>query len=181
MLEIIQIIFVILNLKSVSKVTQVAIKNLKSRVLEIIDSTDSKILKFKMKNGIETLKEKISTILFKELEKHLAEYVTKEILEIKESLRGDCFFNLTNAPVSKDLREKLNLGKKYSPVLKINKGKELKLFEQEIANLFRNYMKSEFKLEISLSTKNISKDLNKMVKYVKRTRNSELEKFLNKF
>jgi len=83
MLEIIQIIFVILNLKSVSKVTQVAIKNLKSRVLEIIDSTDSKILKFKMKNGIETLKEKISTILFKELEKHLAEYVTKEILEIK--------------------------------------------------------------------------------------------------
>ena len=136
MQEIIQIIFVILNLKSVSKVTQVAIKNLglrisnlingiikasnvlydngklfklssgesfnqnlvnwlqnvdnenlnfdiKSRVLEIIDSTDSKILKYKMKNGIETLLEKISTILFKELEKHLAEYVTKEILEIK--------------------------------------------------------------------------------------------------
>ena len=104
MQEIIRIIFVILNLKSVSKVTQVAIKNLglrisnlingiikasnvlydngklfklssgksfnqnlvnwlqnvdkenlnfdiKSRVLEIIDSTDSKILKYKMKNG----------------------------------------------------------------------------------------------------------------------------------
>ena len=147
MQEIIQIIFVILNLKSVSKVTQVAIKNLglrisnlingiikasnvlydngklfklssgksfnqnlvnwlqnvdkenlnfdiKSRVLEIIDSTDSKILKYKMKNGIETLLEKISTILFKELEKHLAEYVTKEILEIKKSLRDDCFLIL---------------------------------------------------------------------------------------
>ena len=147
MQEIIQIIFVILNLKSVSKVTQVAIKNLglrisnlingiikasnvlydngklfklssgksfnqnlvnwlqnvdkenlnfdiKSRVLEIIDSTDSKILKYKMKKGIETLLEKISTILFKELEKHLAEYVTKEILEIKKSLRDDCFLIL---------------------------------------------------------------------------------------
>ena len=155
--------------------------DIKSRVLEIIDSTDSKILKYKMKNGIETLLEKISTILFKELEKHLAEYVTKEILEIKKSLRGDCFFNLTNAPVSKDLREKLNLGKKYSPFLKINKGKELKLFEQEISDLFINYMKSEFRLEVSLSSKNINRDLNKMVKHVKRTKNSKLEKFVNKF
>ena len=232
--EIIQIIFIILNLKSVSKVTQVAIKNLglritnlineitkvshrlyeggkvfklssgdsfnqnlvnwmqdvdnenlnfdiRNRLLEIIDSIDSKILKFRIKNGIDTLQSKISIILSKELEKHLAEYVTKEILEIEESLGGDCFFNLTNAPVSKDLREKLNLGKKYSPFLKINKGKELQMFEQEISNLFMSYMKAEFKLEIVLSPKSINKDLNKMVKYLKRTRNSDLERFINKF
>jgi len=55
------------------------------------------------------------------------------------------------------------------------------LFEQEISNLFINYMKSEFRLEVSLSSKNINRDLNKMVKHVKRTKNSKLEKFVNKF
>ena len=77
--------------------------------------------------------------------------------------------------------EFLNLGKKYIPFLKINKGKELQLFEQEISNLFSNYMKAEFKLDISLSPKSINKDLIKMLKYLKRTRNSELEKVINKF
>ena len=60
------------------------------------------MLRYKVKPRIEVIQNHLAVSLYKHLEKHLGEYVVKEISEIKKSLQGDVFFNLTNDHVPKD-------------------------------------------------------------------------------
>ena len=81
----------------------------KTKLLEKLGSTDSKLIKYNLKNITDTLQQKIAVILFKDLEIHLGNFVKQEIKEIQESLKGHCFFNLTNEKLSHDLTNKLDL------------------------------------------------------------------------
>ena len=148
---------------------------------EILEDIDSKILKFRINKGIELLKNKITIELFKELETHLAEYVRNEILEIEESLKGESFFNLTKENIPINLREKLDLGKKYCPYFKISKKKELHMFDQEITQLITNYLTIEYGLRSNLSASNLNKDLRKLRKTMKFKNNSMLVNIIGNF
>ena len=148
---------------------------------EILEDIDSKILKFRINKGIELLKNKITIELFKELETHLAEYVRNEILEIEESLKGESFFNLTKENIPINLSKKLDLGKKYCPYFKISKKKELYMFDQEITQLFTNYLTIEYGLRSNLSARNLNKDLRKLRKTMKFKNNSMLVNIIGNF
>ena len=140
----------------------------------ILEDVDSKILKFRINQEIDLLINKITIELFKELENHLAYYVRNEILEIEESLKGQSFFNLTNKNIPINLRDKLDLGKKYCPYFKITKKKELHMFDQEITQMFTNYLTFEYGLRSNLSASNLNKDLRKLRKTMKFRNNTTL-------
>ena len=140
----------------------------------ILEDVDSKILKFRINQEIDLLINKITIELFKELENHLAYYVRNEILEIGESLKGQSFFNLTNKNIPINLRDKLDLGKKYCPYFKITKKKELHMFDQEITQMFTNYLTFEYGLRSNLSASNLNKDLRKLRKTMKFRNNTTL-------
>ena len=95
-------------------------------------------------------------------------------MEIEESLKGQSFFNLTKENIPKNLRDKLNLGKKYCPYFKITKKKELNMFDQEITQLFTNYLTFEHGLRSNLSARNLNKDLRKLKKTLKFKKNTML-------
>ena len=69
-------------------------KNLdfKMNILYKIENLDSKVVKYGMKNGIDSSISKVAIILYKHLEQHLYQYVELEIQEIKKELNGNCFF-----------------------------------------------------------------------------------------
>ena len=135
------------------------ILDFKYKLLKILESTESKMLRYKVKPRIEVIQNHLAVSLYKHLEKHLGEYVVKEISEIKKSLQGDVFFNLTNDQVPKDLTEKLNLGKKFIPYVSFKIKNELESFDYEVSTLFQNYLKAEFKVNINFSPKLLNKNL----------------------
>ena len=153
----------------------------KTALLELLENTESKVVKYGIKHGLDTLNSKIAVNLYKELEKHLAEYVMNEIMEIEQSLKGNSFFNLTDEIIPKELTDKLNLGKKYCPFFKVNIKQELSMFDQEISELFENYLKFEFGSVVSLSAKNLNKELRKVGRSFKIKQNSELKGMFNHF
>ena len=69
-------------------------KNLdfKMNILNKIENLDSQVVKYGMKNGIDSLVSTVAIILYKHLEQHLYQYVELEIQEIKKELNGNCFF-----------------------------------------------------------------------------------------
>ena len=101
----------------------------RTAILELLENTESKVVKYGIKHELDTLNSNIAVNLYKELGKHLAEYVRKEIMEIEQSLKGNSFFNLTDELIPKELADKLNLGKKYCPFFRINKKQELGMFD----------------------------------------------------
>ena len=82
-------------------------------------------------------------------------------------MEGPGFFNLTNENIPINLRDKLDLGKKYCPYFKITKEKELHMFDQEITQMFTNYLTFEYGLRSNLSASNLNKDLRKLRKTMK--------------
>ena len=115
------------------------------------------------------------------MENHLAYYVRNEILEIEESLEGQGFFNLTNENIPINLRDKLDLGKKYCPYFKIKKEKELHKFDQEITQMFTNYLTFEYGLRSNSSASNLNKDLRKLRNTMKFKNNTVLVNILGIF
>ena len=94
--------------------------NFKTRLLEILENNESKIVKYSLKQKIDVLQNKIAILLYKDLEKHLGNFIIQEIQEIQTSLKGDCFFNLTNEKLPQDLTSKLNFGRKFTPYISFN-------------------------------------------------------------
>ena len=118
------------------------------------------MVKYGIKHELDTLNSNIAVNLYKELGKHLAEYVRKEIMEIEQSLKGNSFFNLTDEIIPKELADKLNLGKKYCQFFRINKKQVLGMFDKEISKLF--YIKFKFGVVLSFSSTNLNKELRKV-------------------
>ena len=63
----------------------------KMNILTEIENLDSKVVKYGVKNGIDSLISKVAIILYKHLEQHLYQYVELEIQEIKKELNENCF------------------------------------------------------------------------------------------
>ena len=147
-------------------------KNLdfKMNILNKIENLDSKVVKYGMKNGIDSLISTVAIILYKHLEQHLYQYVELEIQEIKKELNGNCFFNLTNTNVPKEIKERLNLGKKYVPFFRLNKTKEINQFNSEVSSMFTSVLQNELKYKIPIHHKNIVHQLNQLKRciFVKR-------------
>ena len=79
-------------------------------ILNEIENLDSNVVKYEVKNGIDSLISRVGIILYKYLEHHLYQSVDLEIQEIKKELNGNCFFfNVTNASVPREIQERLNL------------------------------------------------------------------------
>ena len=123
--------------------------NFKTRLLEILENNESKIVKYSLKKKIDVLQNKIAIMLYKDLENHLGNFIIQEIQEIQTSLKGDCFFNLTNEKLPQDLTSKLNLGRKFTPYISFNFKKELEIFEAEVSTMFKNYLKYEFNINFT--------------------------------
>ena len=136
----------------------------KTKLLEKLGNTDSKLIKYNLKNITDTLQQKIAVILFKDLEIHLGNFVKQEIKEIQESLKGECFFNLTNEKLSHDLTNKLDLGRKFTPYVNFNTKQELESFENEIGSLFKNFLKHEYNIKFSWQTNHLNKGLRSLRK-----------------
>ena len=69
-------------------------KNLdfKMNILNEIENLDSNVVKYEVKNGIDSLISRVGIILYKYLEHHLYQSVDLEIQEIKKELNGNFFF-----------------------------------------------------------------------------------------
>ena len=93
----------------------------KLNILNEIEKLDSKVVKYGVKNRIDWIVSRVAILLYKNLEQHLYQYVESEIWEIKKELSGNGFFNLTDADVQKEVKERLNLGKTYVPFFKLKK------------------------------------------------------------
>ena len=117
----------------------------RTAVLELLENTESKLVKYGIKHGLDTLNSNIAVNLYKELGKHLAEDVRKDIMEIEQSLKGNSFFNLTDEIIPKELADKLNLGKKYCPFFRINKNKRWVCLTKR----FRNSLKIILSLNLA--------------------------------
>ncbi len=75
----------------------------------------------------------------------------------------------------------MDLGKKYCPYFKITKKKELHKFDQEITQMFTNYLTFEYGLRSNLSASNLNKDLRKLRKTMKFKNNTVLVNILGIF
>ena len=100
----------------------------KTRLSDILEKTESKIVKYSLKQKVDILQNKIAILLYKDLEKHEGNIIIQEIQEIQTSLKGDYFFNLTNEKLPQDLTNKLNLGRKCTLYVGFNFKTELEIW-----------------------------------------------------
>ena len=158
-------------------------KNLdfKMNILYKIENLDSKVVKYGMKNGIDSLVSTVAIILYKHLEQHLYQYVELEIQEIKKELDGNWFFNLTNTNVPKEIQERLNLGKKYVPFFRLNKTKEINQFNSEVSSMFTSVLQNELKHKIPIHHKNIVHQLNQLKRCIFVKRNPAFKNIVKTF
>ena len=75
----------------------------------------------------------------------------------------------------------MNLGKKYCPYFKVKKKKELNMFDQEITQLFTNYLSYEHGIKSELSAHNLNKGLRKLKKTLKVGKNKMLVNLIRNF
>ena len=125
----------------------------KLNILNEIEKLDSKVVKYGVKNRIDWIVSRVAILLYKNLEQHLYQYVESEIWEIKKELSGNGFFNLTDADVQKEVKERLNLGKTYVPFFKLKKSRELNQFNLEVSSFLPIYFRMSLNLKFQFCTK----------------------------
>ena len=84
------------------------------------------MVQFKLLSGFSTLLSFLKQSLHLCLHLFLKNYADNEIVSITTNLQAENFFNLSKYSVNPALKTRLVAGRKFTPYLKINVGKELK-------------------------------------------------------
>ena len=135
------------------------------------------MIQFKLLTGVRDVVFTFSTSLHNSLKAFLDESADDEIRRITFNLQSDNFFNLSKHQVNPALKSTLELGRKYTPYLKINLKRELQKFDTETFSIVSTLVRGFYKCAATSNVKGLFRNFlnqlkNDPVKSYRETRKS---------
>ena len=119
---------------------------------------DSPYLQRKFTLIIPQIIERIHHVIDVEFEKAMDQYAINEMDHIKTCINGESVFNLSDQPVSDDIKEWIQHGPKYNPYVKKPNKQLLREFDLQFVSIINRLVKYH-RVSHIISLKNIEKDI----------------------
>ena len=140
-------------------VVNLSLMDYKYRIVNCIETYSP----ISLKQSILTNKHKIIShfekMLLIRLYRSMDSYTEEELNEIEKSLRSASFFNLTRGTINQELIDNLKFGKKFTPKTRYSSNIEMNKFNREIVSVLKPFLKSEFNVNLEISSSNIVQSL----------------------
>ena len=140
-----------------------------NRIKNVLWSIENEFIREKCQQHTDKIVSEFKRLLTIDFEMFQIEYSKKERLHIQECITKDCIFNLTNEPISDDIKKFIEKGPKYTPFTQTNTKRTIRNFDQSFCEIINRIIKRTLPYtSISVPPKNgIKKGLRDMCKLAK--------------